>query len=193
MSRYFDDYGKFEVTVNLDCIEKYMNDLSKLPTKTRNKLIRSAVRDGNRMLLASEKQELKDYAKSEGVRNKYKRIHTGQLKKGIKGRIKTTNNRISLIVGVRNTNKTKRTSYIKAPTYAGIWLNFGTRDHTISKGSRLRGKKYQHGTSVRGIAGNDWVMKSYNKVERNLMKKVAEDLENTYNDSVKSNYNSRGK
>lgn len=185
--------SKDEFGIDLSCITRYIDDLAKIPSNVRKKAIRSSLKRGNRLLLQSERERLGKLAQSEGKLNQYGTPHSGFLRKGIKGRIKVRNDRVALIVGVRNMDKNRitfvagRLHKIKAPTYAGIWLNYGTRSHSISSGSSMR-KKIQGDSSVKGIAGTDWVMRSYNDVKDRLFQYIAEDLENTYNDNVKSKY-----
>ena len=187
MAMISDNGDTFEVQVDFSQVEKYLKDLENLEPKTRNKIIRSALRKANRELLKSEREELRNLAQPEGKKTKWNYIHTGQLKKGITGKVRVNNRKMQAIVGVRH-KLTGRRSYIKAPTYAGVWLNYGTRTHTIGKGSSLRKRREQLGGSVHGIEGNDWVMRSYHKVEKNIIKTIQSDIETSYNETVKSKY-----
>lgn len=86
-----------------------------------------------------------------------------------------------------------RKHLIKAPTYAGVWLNFGTQSHSIANKSSMRHilknrQKVSSDSYVNGIPGNDWVMSSFNRVKNQLFKAIAEDLETNYNESMKSKY-----
>lgn len=182
-----DNGDTFEVKVDFSQVEKYLKDLDNLEPKTRKKIIRSALRKANRDLLKSERDELKNLALPEGTRTKWNYIHTGQLKKGLTGKVRVNNKKMQAIVGVRH-KLTGRRSYIKAPTYAGVWLNYGTRTHAIGKTSSLRRGHEQKGGSVHGIDGNDWVLRSYHKVEKNIIQNLQNDLETSYNETVKSKY-----
>ena len=82
---------------------------------------------------------------------------------------------------------------IKAPTYAGVWLNFGTQSHSVANKSSMRHilknrQKVSSDSYVNGIPGNDWVMSSFNRVKNQLFKAIAEDLETNYNETIKSKY-----
>ena len=187
MGKMIDSNG-FKLSVEFSQVEKYLKDLEELEPKTRKQIIRSTLRKANKELLSSEKAELKDIALGQGKLSKWKRHHTGQLKRGITGKVKVNNRKMMVVTGVRNRDK-GFTSYIKAPMYGGVWQNFGTRDHRIGKGSNLRAKRrVQTGGMVRGIKGNDWVVKSWKKVEKNVIKNIENDLEMAYNDTVKSKY-----
>jgi hypothetical protein len=192
-SRLFDAY---DFQLSLSAINQYIADISRnLDNKTRNKLLRGAFREGMRTFLQEERKELSGVALSNGRLNKYGTAHSGLLKSGLRSRIKIKNDRLSVIVGVRNTKKSEtvfsgRKRKIRAPTYGGIWLNFGTSDHYTGRLSSSR-SRIHNGSKVKGIKGNDWVMKSYNTVEEQIMNRIKQDIISAYNESVRMNYNSR--
>ena len=149
--------------------------------------------------LNAEKTALGDALQAKGKLNRWGIPHSGFLKKGLKGRVSFKNNNIKLIVGVKNMDKERisfhngRKHLIKAPTYAGVWLNFGTQSHSIANKSSMRQilknrQKVSGDSYVNGIPGNDWVMSSFNRVKNQLFKAIAEDLETNYNESMKSKY-----
>ena len=124
---------EWQVDIDLSCIERYVTDLAKTEPKLRKKIVRSSLKRGNKMLQAAEKTALGNALQAKG-----------NLKKGLKGRVSFKNNNIKLIVGVKNMDKERisfhngRKHLIKAPTYAGVWLNFGTQSHSIANKSSMR-------------------------------------------------------
>jgi len=190
---------EWQVDIDLSCIERYITDLAKTEPKLRKKIVRSSLKRGNKLLQNAEKTALGDALQAKGKLNKWGIPHSGFLKKGLKGRVSFKNNNIKLIVGVKNLDKERisfhngRKHLIKAPTYAGVWLNFGTQSHSIANKSSMRHilknrQKVSSDSYVNGIPGNDWVMSSFNRVKNQLFKAIAEDLETNYNESMKSKY-----
>ena len=190
---------EWQIDIDLSCIERYITDLAKTEPKLRKKIVRSSLKRGNKLLQNAEKTALGDALQAKGKLNRWGIPHSGFLKKGLKGRVSFKNNNIKLIVGVKNLDKERisfhngRKHLIKAPTYAGIWLNFGTQSHSIANKSSMRQilknrQKVSGDSYVNGIPGNDWVMSSFNRVKNQLFKAIAEDLETNYNESMKSKY-----
>lgn len=189
-------FDERDFKISLSAIEQYINDLSKnYDKKTLNKVMRSSFKNGEKLLLAAEKKLLEPYIASRGKLNKYGIAHSGLLKSGLKGRIKRRDTRVSLIVGVRNVKKSEkviagRLRYIRAPTYGGVWLNYGTQAHNIGKSTRMRSRRYK-GSTVAGIQGTDWVMKSYRQVEQQLIQTIERDISRAYDESVQNTYKSK--
>ena len=177
---------EWQVDIDLSCIERYVTDLAKTEPKLRKKIVRSSLKRGNKLLQNAEKTALGDALQAKGKLNRWGIPHSGFLKKGLKGRVSFKNNNIKLIVGVKNLDKERisfhngRKHLIKAPTYAGVWLNFGTQSHSIANKSSMRHilknrQKVSSDSYVNGIPGNDWVMSSFNRVKNQLFKATTAD------------------
>ena len=174
---------EWQIDIDLSCIERYVTDLAKTEPKLRKKIVRSSLKRGNKLLQNAEKTALGDALQAKGKLNKWGIPHSGFLKKGLKGRVSFKNNNIKLIVGVKNLDKERisfhngRKHLIKAPTYAGVWLNFGTQSHSIANKSSMRQilknrQKVSSDSYVNGIPGNDWVMSSFNRVKNQLLANI---------------------
>ena len=175
--------------IDLSAITHYIDDLGKLPSNLRRKAIRPALNKAKKRLLSAEKRQLSDSMKSAGYVDKYGNEHTGRLRKALKGKIKINNRVVSVSVGLFPIKRMKAMSeYSYDPAhYIGLWLNLGTKAHTIGKRDSRRVNR-QTGRMVKGIQGIDWVMKSYTDEQVEIFHEIQAAIEENYDQFMRSFY-----
>lgn len=167
--------------LDLRCFSDFLKDISQLDKKLQNKLKRSTVKRTNKLMMSTMRSLLRPYKK-----------HTGYLRKSVRAKVRIKKGVLNTSVGLRTVKPyLVKNMYegVKKPqpaTYAGIWLNFGTDDHSNEKKSSFWGGRI----NTRGITGTHWTDKEFSLDLPKIEKMLIEDIEKVHDEVIKNNYSS---
>lgn len=166
-----------------------LKDMATYPKKLKRQFVRNSMRRISQLLVSEEKRQTQAFALPRGSFSKWGRTHSGDLKKGIKGRtIFTKYDGIFLFAGIKLSKQAqaKYTKTIPPTTSGGIWLNFGTRRHSIRRGSTNKSQK--NGGFVNGIPQYDWVVKTYNNTKEQIQNFIDSDTKEAFEKTLANVY-----